>query len=220
MRTSSPDQIIIYGAGGLGREALEILTAMREAGQSVVCAGFLVDSGYKVPPVHGIPVYDRWDSIPRPDKLKLVVAIGDGRVRCRIAHGIEALLGPDCFATLVHPQAIVGRTVTLGEGAIIFPATSFTSDVRVGRHVVVNPGCTVAHDCQLADFATLGPSVALAGGVIVGEGCMLGTAASVIPRIRLGAWSVVGAGASVVGTVPDGATFAGVPARPLAKKIT
>jgi len=211
-------EVVIYGAGGLGREALEIVRAMRDSGHAIECIGFLVDAGYAASSVHGVPVFDNWGGIHRTERLKVVVAIGDGASRSRISREVETELGPNCFATLIHPQAVVGRTVILGTGAIIFPATSLTSDVRLGRHVVVNPGCTIAHDCQLEDFVTLSPSVALAGGVTVGEGCMLGTGASVIPQMRLGAWSVIAAGACVVHPVPDRSTVAGVPARVLESK--
>jgi acetyltransferase-like isoleucine patch superfamily enzyme len=77
------------------------------------------------------------------------------------------------------------------------------------------PNVTMTHDCVVADFATLAAGVSLGGGVRVGRAAYLGMNAAVHPGVRIGAGAVVGMGAVVLTDVPDGETWAGVPARAL-----
>ena len=57
--------------------------------------------------------------------------------------------------------------------------------------------------------------MALGGGVRLGEASTVGMNASVRPGVRIGRGATVGMGAAVLADVPDGETWAGVPAKPL-----
>lgn len=210
---AGPGRVLIFGAGGLGREVLQILRDIAASGRPAEAIGFAVDPAHRgAPTLGGLPVHDDAMAVLRADPtLSVVVALGDPGLR---AATVERLSGAR-FATLRHPAAWLGESVTLGEGSIVFGHASATTDVAIGRHVLVNPGCTLAHDVVLEDFATLAPAVALAGGVHVEAGADLGTGARVIPRRRIGRSAIVGAGAVVIRDVPPGVTVVGVPARML-----
>jgi sugar O-acyltransferase (sialic acid O-acetyltransferase NeuD family) len=206
-------KVLIFGAGGLGREVLNVFRASAAAGRDMICHGFIVDSEFTTAPtLHDMPVYGDLSILGRDQDIRVVVAVGDPSRRRAAAEKIENMVGPR-FASAIHPVATIGREVRIDTGVMVLGPASITTDVSIGRHVVINPLVTISHDCGLADYVTLAPGVAIAGGVEVAEGAELGTGAKVIPRLTVGAWSVVGAGATVIRSVAANSTVAGVPAR-------
>jgi sugar O-acyltransferase (sialic acid O-acetyltransferase NeuD family) len=141
----------------------------------------------------------------------LVLGIGLPRTKKMLVSRLAALELP--WATVIHPSAVVGPNVSIGEGTYVGPGAVITVNVRVGQFATINTHCQVAHDDVLGSFVTLHPDVHLAGNVTVAEACELGTGAVVIPGITIGPGAVVGAGAVVVRTLPGGETYVGLPAR-------
>jgi sugar O-acyltransferase (sialic acid O-acetyltransferase NeuD family) len=121
--------------------------------------------------------------------------------------------GLSSFPALVDPTAVVGRTVSIGDGCVVGAATVIAGAATIGRFVHVNRSSSIGHHCALADFVTVGPGCVLAGGVRVGRGAFIGAGAACAPEVSIGANALVGAGAVVVRDVAAGAVVAGNPAR-------
>lgn len=208
--------LVIVGAGGHGRDVLDVIDAMNAAAPRFEFVGFLDDDA-EAGKWFGL---ERLGPVSRLAELtaQYVIAIGDSRARRRI--DAVAQEAGRTAATLVHPTASMGRQVELGPGCVLMAGVRVTNHVTMGRHVHVNQNATVGHDCTLGDYVTLSPLVALSGAVNVGAVATLGTGAVVVPGKRVGADSVVGAGAAVVDDVPDGITVVGVPARPVSSDAT
>ena len=199
--------LVIIGASAMGREAC---VYAREVGMPV--RGFLDSRPYVLSGFDGYPpvLCAPEAYIPKADEL-FVCAVGDCGQRHRYVDMIAARGGR--FTSIVHPTAYVGFNSSIGEGSIVCPNATITTDVAVGRHVIVNVAATVSHDCRIGDYSTLCPGVNLAGRVSVEAGVFIGTGALLIPDRSVGASAVVGAGAVVIGNVPAGGRVAGNPAR-------
>lgn len=201
--------LVIIGASAMGREACAYA---RDIG--MVVRGFLdsrtdiLDGFDGYPPI----LCSAEEYVPKKGDL-FVCAIGDCAQRRRYVDAIAAKGGR--FTSVVHPSAYIGRNSSVGEGSIVCPNVTITTDVSIGCHVVVNVSATVSHDCRIGDFSTLCPGANLAGRVSVASGVFVGTGAVVIPDMVVEASSTVGAGAVVIDKVLAGDTVAGNPARVL-----
>lgn len=171
--------------------------------------------------IPGVPMLgsdDRLTELVRSGVKYAVVAVGDNRLRLRLADFVER-----CGASLpviVSPWAHVSPRASIGAGTVIMPGAVVNTGSDLGRCVIINTGATVDHDNVIGDGAHVAPGCHLAGGVHLGMGVFLGVGCSVIPRRTIGAWTIVGAGGVVTMDLPGGITAVGVPARALADRRT
>lgn len=204
---------VILGAGGFAREVLDIFEARNAAGHADELLGFIVDPEYGQPGtlVNDKPILGGFDWLTAHPGVLAMCGVGDPAIRRRMI--LRAKEVGARFGNVVHPNAILTRRVTLGEGVVITAGCIFTNQIRVGDHVHVNLDCTLGHDAVLEDFVTLAPGVHVSGNVTLREGAYVGTGANILEKKTIGEWSVVGAGSVVTADVPPNATVVGVPGK-------
>lgn len=212
--TSTP--IVIVGAGGFGREVVDVVDAVNAERQQYELKGFLDDgepdsarlARIEVPHLGGMDA-----AAELPEGTRYVIAIANATARESIAERLDAMgLAP---ATLVHPSVTIGRDVEIGEGSVVCAGTRITTNIRIGRHVILNLNVTVGHDAVIEDFVTVNPLVAISGETALRRGATMGTGSSINQGLTVGEGTVVGAGASVVKDLDAGLVAVGIPARPL-----
>jgi sugar O-acyltransferase (sialic acid O-acetyltransferase NeuD family) len=207
--------LVIFGAGGHGRDILQAVRAINSVSAAWRCIGFAVDPGFPAPDkVHDLPVIVGIDALTTYRNLDVVVAVGDPVERQRIVTRLVSL-GTVGFPSVVHPRAWIGERVKLEPGTVVLAGAIITTDVELGVHTHVNVSCTISHDTRIGEYSTLSPGVNVAGRVTIGTGVQIGTGASIVPGVELGDQCVIGAGAAVIGSIPAGVTAVGVPARAL-----
>ncbi|GGI87344.1 transferase [Deinococcus wulumuqiensis] len=213
--------LVIVGPGGLGRELHQLVRDInRSAGGAEPwdMVGWLdgnaVTHGTQV---HGLSVLGDLDWLRDHPNTYVVVGIGAPPTRRKVVEKIKAL-GHTRFATLIHPTAVIGDEVEIGEGTVICANVTTTTDYKIGCHVLINIMATVAHDDVLHDYVTIAPAAVISGNVTIGEGTDLGTNATVNQGIEIGAWSIIGSGAVVTKALPANCTAVGAPAKPIKKR--
>lgn len=208
----SARSLAIVGAGGFGREVLDIVDAINQSMITWDFRGFLDDATESRDELIG----RGFTVIGTPEKLTqvanhYVVAVGDGSIRESI---VSRLSEVDALpATLVHPSSTQGAMNRVGVGCVLTAGTRLTTNVSVGVHVHINLNSTVGHDTVIDDFVTIFPGVTISGGVRIGKRSTIGTGANILPGVAIGEDCYVGAGAVVTKDVSDGLTVVGVPAR-------
>ena len=203
--------LLLVGASGLGREAAE---AVRASGDWHLVGWVDDDAALWGTSIDGLPVLGGLDVLLAYDDWSALLCPGSGAGRAALAGRFGAMGVQDSrYATVVHPEAVVPASCTLGVGSIVLAGTVLTASVQVGRHVVLMPGCILTHDDVVEDFATFGARVALAGAVTVEAGAYLGTGSLVREHLHVGQWSLIGMGSVVLQDVPAHEVWVGVPAR-------
>jgi sugar O-acyltransferase (sialic acid O-acetyltransferase NeuD family) len=208
-------QLVIIGAGGHGREILNIIEACNLAGTAEYqVAGFIVESGYGTPGtlINGKPILGDFNWLKdRAAEVSVIGAVGSPALRNRLVYQAQQL-GFE-FETLIHPGALLTPYISLGKGVVIAAGAILSSQIKLGNHVHINIGCTISHDVVMEDFVTISPGAHIAGNVRLETGCFIGLGASIIEGKRIGQWSLVGAGSVIIRDVPAHTTVAGVPGR-------
>lgn len=204
--------MVIIGAGGHGREVLDLIGALGAARHVV---GFVDDGELAGPAAARLAARGQarvgdvdWLSRTTHD---YVIGIGSSPARRRIDAALSASAGESLV--LCHPSAVIGSENRFAPGVVVGALSAVTTNVSIGRHTHLNVGCSVQHDSELGDYVTLSPGVFVNGDVRIGDDVFLGTGAIVTRGCTVGTGAVIGAGAVVLRDVPAGARVIGVPAR-------
>jgi sugar O-acyltransferase (sialic acid O-acetyltransferase NeuD family) len=206
--------LVIIGAGGHGRETLDIVEAINRQKETWKFQGFLAD-GETRPELSskrgalilgGVTDLKHWDA-------EFVIGIGLGKARKEIDEFATSIGKRP--ATLIHPTASLGSQIQMDPGCVIWSGALLSTNVRIGSHVHIDLGASVSHDVEIGSFSTICPGVRIAGWVQIEEGVTIGIGAVLKDRIRIGKDAIIGAGSVVIHDVPAGITVAGVPAKPL-----
>ena len=207
----------IFGIGGCGRG---IMPVARQQLASVSRARLLfVDDQGTGQTVNGHEVMslDQFASAPATSR-EVAVAIASSRARQAVVERCrQAGLA---FFEVRAANAIEMDDVRIGEGALISPFVTLTSNIRIGDHFHANLYSYVEHDCVIGDYVTFAPGVRCNGNVQIDDHAYIGAGAVIRQGkpgapLRIGAGAVVGMGAVVTRDVAPGQTVIGNPARPM-----
>lgn len=208
----------VYGASGYGREVMPLVRDQAAGGEARLV---FIDDGVAGLTVNGLPVLTWSQFLAEPEIDKVVtIAIANSSVRQK--------LSDQCSASGVKQIEVRAANiltmddVEMGEGAVLSPFVTMTSNIRIGRGFHANIYSYVAHDCVIGDFVTFAPRVSCNGNVHIHDHAYIGTGAVIRQGtpdkpLTIGNGAVIGMGAVVTKDVPPGVTVVGNPARPLIK---
>ena len=204
--------IVIIGAGGVGREVSLIIQQINELEPTWNLLGFIddnTDNWGKV--INGYSVIGGIDSLEfLSNDTYIVIAIANYEVKKNIVNKINNKFK---FATIVHPKVWIHDYMTVGEGTIIYEGAILTANIEIGNHVIISPKCGVGHDSIIKDYVSLLWNVNVSGNDLIEEGVMMGSGSTVIQGKKIGKGSIIGAGAVVVNDIESFSTAVGVPAK-------
>lgn len=209
----------IFGASGCGRGVLPLARRQLENLGIGNWDLVFVDDNPPAPMVNGHRVLTYGDWLAEEgEEHQISLAIANSNIREKLAKRCEG--DGVGFFEVRAGNVVELDDVVIGQGAILCPFVTLTSNLRVGQHFHANLYSYVEHDCVIGDFVTFAPGVHCNGNIMIEDHAYIGAGAVIkqgVPGrpLVIGRGAVVGMGAVVTKDVPAGATVVGNPARPL-----
>jgi sugar O-acyltransferase (sialic acid O-acetyltransferase NeuD family) len=206
--------LLIYCAGGFGREVMDIARRINRVHARWEAIGF-IDDMREDPSYYGAEVY-RFEAARERfgvNAVEAVIATGEPFVRKALLEKLdEAGIG---MALLADPSAVISETATIGAGAIVFPGCFVSSMAALGRNVAIIAGSTIGHDTVFSDNCVVSGQVNIGGQCSIGSESYIGMGAQVKEGTRIGQGTIVGMGSVVFADIPDEVIALGNPCRPM-----
>lgn len=206
--------IVIVGAGGLGREVHWLLKRINEAAKAKVwdILGYYDDGKPTGTLVESLSILGTTDDLARETKhLAVAFAVGSSRTRRTLVDKIkdnEFLEFPNLFA----PTSVCSKDLVLGQGNIFTDGVIVTINVRMGDFNFINLDCTIGHDVVLESYCTLHPGVHLSGNTLLKNAAEIGTGSTIIQGVTVGEGVIAGASTAIIKDVESNKLVVGVPA--------
>ncbi len=206
-------QLIIIGAGGMGRTLYDMARESLGYGVEYEIKGFIDDNtaaleGFEnYPPMLGTIS----DYQPKADEV-FVCSIGGGsRRKCME----EIIAKGGSFLTMIHKTARLGTNVIVGEGTVVGAFTTIGADAKVGKYNLIQSYTVIGHDSRIGDWNRIDTHVTLVGGTIVEDEADIHTSAMISHKVVVESNSRVAACSFVIRRVKSGTTVMGNPAKKL-----
>lgn len=203
----------IYGAGGLGREVLELARIINGRVKTWEDFIFIID-GEPGNDVNGVKVYSYNDAIEQfKGRLEVSMGIGEPAVREKLfaklkKDGIEA-------ATLIHPDVYVPDTTKVGNGVTIQEGCFISCNSEIGCYVYIQPKVAIGHNNTIEEGCVISAMSNMAGNVKLGKYTYVGLSSAFKEGVTVGNYSIVGMYSAVYKDIPDEVIAMGNPARPI-----
>ena len=206
------EKVIIIGDGGHAKIVIDILYEMNKYD----ILGITSKNNDKKE-FYGLPILGN-DEVLLEFKNKGIhnIAIGiggfkDNGLRTRVFDKFS-LMGFN-IVNVIHPKAIISKSVKLGKGNVIFAGVILNPDVKLGNNVIVATGSTIDHETIVEDNCLISAGVTIGANTKIGNGSLCALGSKIISDVSIGKSVLVAAGAVVVNNIKDGTRVFGVPAK-------
>lgn len=209
------NDIVIFGAGGFGRELACLLRLINEKEKTWNLIGFVDDD----------------ESIwGKENEYGKVLGGADWlnqyqhHLACSIAVGspaaIQAIVGKINNSNVYFPN-LYAPTVTfldkdslkIGQGNIICSNCFVSCNVSIGSFNLFNGYIPIGHDAVIGDFNVVMPSSNISGGVTMGDCNFMGVQSVILQYVKIGNHTRIGANSVVMRKTKDGFLYIGNPAK-------
>ena len=206
--------LVIYGAGGLGREILDVVQSRPDGHAEILFADDGLDPGTIVAGHRVIGGFDHLCEMSR-GAASVVIGVGKPAIRAHIWQRLrDAGFLP---ATVIDPTAVVRPSATVKPGCVVGAKAFVSCGAVLHENVVINVGAMVAHDAEIGPHSVVQPLATVNGTAWVGEATEIGAGANVMPGRRIADHAIVAMGAAAFVDVGPNVTVMGNPARILAR---
>lgn len=209
--------LIIYGAGGFGREVAALIKRINTINPSWNLLGFIDDNQQLYP----IGCKNEYGSIlgdvsflnKYNQPIHVILALGK-------PNALKAVHNKICnpfvsFPNIIGPEAKIldEDNFSMGQGNIICSYATMSCNVKLGDFNIFNNRCSVGHDAQIGNFNTFMTATRISGDTLIGEKNFFGVGSILLQGMKVGNNTTIAAGAVVMRNTKDNALYIGNPAK-------
>lgn len=207
----STNDVVIYGAGGLGREIYDTILSINQVCRTYNVKGFIDDNANLPSLLNGLPLLGGANILGSLRKnTGIVLAISDPTTR---RHLHLSFCKDFTFLQIIHPTAIVSNFATLGDAVTIQANCIVAANATIGDGVLINAHSGVGHDAKVGNYCSIMSFCDLTGNSELGDRCFTGTGVKILPNVKIAAESYLGAGSVVFKNVDKKSKLLGNPAK-------
>ena len=203
--------LVIIGAGGMGRTFYDWVRESVGYGEEFVIKGFIDDNIHALEGFVGYP--PMLSSIEEycPEDADVFTCSMGGYVKKVCCERILYKGGK--FINIIHSTARVGTNVKLGIGNVIGAYVAWGADAKVGDHNLIQSYSVVGHDAVIGNWNRIDTHVTCVGGIKIENETMIHTSVVINHKVVVETGAKVGACSFVIKRVKAGTTVMGNPAR-------
>lgn len=205
--------LIIIGAGGMGRTVYSNALESLGYGEEFVVKGFLDDN---LNALDGFPNYPPIvstirDYVPQSEDVFVSSIGGSSRRSCME----EIIRCGGEFWELIHKTARICTNAKLGKGNFIGAYSVVGNDAVVGDYNMIQSYTVIGHDAKIGNWNRIDTHVTCVGGIVIEDEVNIHTSAVIGHNVRIETGAHVGALSFVIRKVKAGTTVMGNPAKRL-----
>ena len=208
------EKIIIYGAGGFGREIACLINSLNQVEKKWELIGF-IDDGITVGHSNRFgKVVGNLDTLNNyPDRIAVAISVASPEILNKLTSGIinPNVWYPNLIATDVKfhdPDSF-----SIGVGNILFFSCRISCDVKIGNFNIMNSLVSLGHDVTIGDRNVINPAVRISGECTIGNNNFFGIHSIILQGISIGNNTRVGVSSVVMRNTKNDSLYFGNPAK-------
>ena len=205
--------LIIIGAGGMGRTLYSNALESVGYGEKFVVKGFIDDNLHALDGFENYPpiIATIKDYVPLQGDAFVSSIGGSARRPC-----MEEIIGRGGeFMELIHQTARIYTNAKLGKGNFIGAYSVIGNDAIIGDYNMIQSYTVIGHDARIGNWNRIDTHVTCVGGIIIEDEVNIHTSAVISHNVRVESGAHVGALSFVIRKVKAGTTVMGIPAKRL-----
>lgn len=204
--------LLIYCAGGLGKEVITLAEIINEEKHTWDEIAFIDDVREEtVFFEHTVYKYEEALRLRADNEVEVVIANGEPKVREMLWNRLEK----DAFimANLIYPSPFISPYAKVGKGVIIRERVSLSMDTVIEDNVFIQANVTIGHDTRIGSHSIISSFVGLSGNCDVGKRVYISMGVVTKQDISIGDNAIISLGSTIFRNVKENKIVMGNPAK-------